>query len=143
MTKLTSAQKILLAVAQGDTYNSEYAGRTYTFCVHCGADIDQDLCADDCLSLQARAELGDLWFKYEAEQTKLVLAEGKALESNTIRPSLSNATVECELCGVTVSEQGLKHHQKSKRCQRRRTATANRFGTDYAETLLRLSGQQR
>jgi hypothetical protein len=146
MAKLTNAQKILLEVAKGGTYDGAYAGKTYTFCIHCGADIDVDVCEDECLSQLARKELGPVWLDFEADVLKREREEREARKGETeasrfrlTRIQQERVKVDCDVCGALVSQEGLKQHQKSQRCQRRSTAVARHDKVAYAESLNRLA----
>lgn len=52
-----SCNKYMLAIAEGGDYETEYAGRTHTLCMYCDADLDEKDHDDDCLVLQARADI--------------------------------------------------------------------------------------
>lgn len=74
-------QDLLMRVAQEQFHETEYAGRTHEFCVHCSQERDYFATPDadlllsphdaDCLTRQARQTLGSIFVEaYQAEQEK-------------------------------------------------------------------------
>lgn len=127
---LTPTQKLLSEVAQGGTFDTEYDGRTYTHCKHCEADMNMGGCDDDCISLDAKKLLGDMWPKIERELERERLglnrqteSERKAAQKHELKRQAAqierNIPVECPDCGRTVAKQGLISHQRTQRCHKR------------------------
>lgn len=119
--------QILMIIAEGDTYDSEYDGRTYIRCRYCDHSTESKVAHDeDCLMLQARAALGKVWTdKIEREERERVEAEHRErqqresdrqrraqLGANDRARSLANS-VECEHCHKKVDKDNLAHHQRN------------------------------
>lgn len=117
---------ILLIIAEGDTHDSEYAGRMYTYCTYCGRNQEHDKQHDDgCLMIRARAVLGSVWTgKLEREQREREQAELREQQewereskrrqraAEKQREQSRANCVPCPHCGAKIPEPALEHHQR-------------------------------
>lgn len=134
---MNQAQRDILWQLASDSgeYETEYAGRMYTFCKHCEVNLEDQDHESDCLIMQAQEALGSEWTDYvhkqEQEQQERQrkrdeeIARAERQEQARLRAvAFANRKVECGLCGATVSHSGLEQHQASVRCERRRAGVS-------------------
>lgn len=103
-------EKILFKIAEFSSYDTEYDGITYTFCVYCGENAESESHSNNCLSLQARKILGEKWDEKEEQIRRSKLPEIKCL-------GISRNNCFCPDCG----RGGLRNtdliiHRGSKKC---------------------------
>lgn len=107
-----SAKSILMQIAIGDTYDTEYDGRMYTRCRYCDACLsERDQHDEGCLTFEARKSLGQVWIDHLNQEKE---AQEKAQREEQQRYERMNAyrqKVKCEFCGTKVAKCGLKEHQ--------------------------------
>lgn len=58
--KLSKTESLLLSIAVGNTYTSEYHGMSSTYCAYCDADLDDSDHESDCQMNEARELLGQI-----------------------------------------------------------------------------------
>lgn len=136
-TKLTEQEAILLEIAIGKTYETEYVGGTYDRCMHCEEDVGdlgKKSHPEYCLMERSRKVLGDKWQIFEDKRIKAEQEE-EAKRKHAIQKEIRLederrkrvSPVECERCGKTVAKGGLSQHQTSISCAKR---AANRITND-------------
>lgn len=106
-----NAEKILFEIAVGKEYESEYDGRTYTYCAYCDCGTSESVEHDaDCLMLEARKQLGDRWTEHQNQE----LAEQQKQEQILVDhyQHHPNHKIPCEFCGKKIWPTGMKHHQR-------------------------------
>lgn len=124
---MNAKDEILLIIAEGETYDSEYDGRTYTYCKYCDHSIEGKVLHDEnCLMLRARVALGKVWTdKIEREQREREEAEQRErqqrekerqrraiIAANDRARYLANC-VECQHCHKQIDKDNLVHHQRN------------------------------
>jgi hypothetical protein len=125
-------EAILLEIAYGESYETEYAGRTYECCKYCGTNVEDTTGShpEECLMERARASLGKKWEDFNSQRIKEEQdkrdAERRVQREHHEREEKLQAKmraarrqVECERCHRTVSAGGLAQHHGSQRCQKR------------------------
>ena len=109
---------ILLDIASGGTYESEYDGRMYTYCRYCDADQESDPCEGDkyCPTTQAQLALGSVWTDHLEEiKRQDEIKEKKEWEEYKKHMNI------CDLCGLHIRKSDFKQHRNSKRCRKQQS----------------------
>lgn len=106
---------VMMTVAKGDTYETEYDGRMYTHCIHCDSENEEH--ESDCLMLLARDALGDVWTNYLLiEKEKKENAEKERLRIKK-RELQRRTCIKCKT--VLATSMAVKQHTDTKRCLRK------------------------
>ena len=123
---LTEAEKVLVEIAKGGEYETEYDGRTYIFCRYCDSNMEKEGCKDDCLCQKSRLILGEKWVEILREESGISLAQEEEkkrvlqIERDRLREqALKSIKKECGRCGKLVSTQGELQHQTSDSCAKK------------------------
>lgn len=108
---LTATETLLLTIAEGMSYDSEYDGRMGTYCSFCDSCLDNDgLHDDDCEMHVARKLLGDVWTnKLEAEKELCRKIAAKKAKKQQ-KQSYDNSHHECKHCHKDVLGSAMKTH---------------------------------
>ena len=104
------ALEVLFAVAQEDTYDSEYDGVSDTYCCHCHSNLSRGDHDEDCLMYKAQEALGDKWLEAKAKEK----AEAEERRKQTWGYQIEK--VSCPNCGKKVKRVGLKDHIRDSDC---------------------------
>lgn len=108
------ALKILLEVAKGATYESEYDGICDTYCAYCDANLSRAKHHDDCLMFLARDAARDEIAAIEAEEEKRRRAEYMKTWDYKVE------LIACKNCGKKVKRIGLENHVRDSGCKLQR-----------------------
>ena len=104
------ALKVLLSVAEGASYDSEYDGINDTYCCYCDANLSRHDHEEDCLMFIAREAIADEWAELQEKQ-KL---ENEAAHKKSWGYQIEK--IACPNCRKKVKRVGLTRHIKDSGC---------------------------
>ena len=107
---LQKALQIVIEVAEGATYDSEYDGFCNTYCCFCHANLSHRKHSADCLMLLAQ----DAAKEEIAEINKRKEKERHEAYKKTWQYKIEQ--VPCEYCGKKVKRIGLRDHIRASGC---------------------------
>lgn len=117
--------QVLLDVAEGHNHDSEYDGRTYTYCSFCGLNQERGEKHEDyCIVVRARNVLGKVWTnkleREEQERQDRLRQQQLEYEKERNRKERQAAAqrarelangVSCEFCGTVMHRNAIANHQ--------------------------------
>jgi len=117
--------KLIEMHEHNDSYESEYAGRMYSYCTFCHCCVSEGQAHDDdCMGTEkGLAEaLGPKYTKYLAKVEELELVSAEIELELDLRKRMKQSKVGCTTCRKMVNKNQLHEHQRtSTRCNEKRT----------------------
>lgn len=101
---------ILLIIAEGATYESEYDGFCDTYCCYCHANLSHRVHDNRCLMIQAREAVKDEWLSLVSKKEK----EARQAYERTWDYRVEK--IPCANCGKPVKRIGMNQHVKDSGC---------------------------